>query len=299
MAFYQATESYKKANADYERRIEKLTADIGRIKAEGRDSSQISDTILSMHRPEEPKPPTDYVVPPSNPQEGFVLNLPTGEYGIKLRYPDGRTLEGSEKRLVVHERRRSGRIGYEIIPGDKWTRPEQSMTPFSTIYANGSADLYLRPFFEDEFNDLAYERTIEPQARGNPNVMKWVKIQQLPKGRIEATRGGDRPAVIGEEPFSVEQIKGTSLGYRILPLEDAKPGATPDIIAMRVQTANDARPTRLRALDAQGAVLSGSERLVLVVGPFKSPGLLVLMALLPLLAMGIVLVLRSRSYAKS
>lgn len=299
MAYYQATEAYKKANAAYEREIERLTAEIGRLKAEGRDSSLPNSRILSMRRPEEPTPPADYAVPPSNPQEGFVLNLPRGEYSIRLKYPDGRTLEGSDKRLVVHERRRSGRVGYEIIPGDKWTRPEQSMTPFSTIYADGSADLFLRPFFEDEFNDLAYEKTLEPQARGNPNVWKWVRIQQVPKGRIEATKSGGRPALLGEEPYAVEQIKGTSLGYTIVPLKEAKPGSKPDIIAMRVETSKGMGPTRLRAFDAQGAPLPGSERLVRVVGPYRSSGLLVLMALLPLLAMAIILVLRSRSYSKN
>ena len=63
--------------------------------------------------------------------------------------------------------------------------PESSVTPSSILYVNGVADLYLRPFFEDEFNDLAYEKTVNNAARGNPNIVKWVRIQQVPHTRIQ------------------------------------------------------------------------------------------------------------------
>ena len=98
-------------------------------------------------------------------QQAFILNLDPGTYSIRLVNPDGTVMESSEKTVIVHDRSRSNGIGFEVIPGDRWTRPESSVTPSSVLYVDGSADLYLRPFFEEEFNDLAYEKTINNAAR--------------------------------------------------------------------------------------------------------------------------------------
>ena len=48
--------------------------------------------------------PERYVVPPSELQQGFILNLAPGTYGIRLRNPDGTIMEGTEKTLAVHRR---------------------------------------------------------------------------------------------------------------------------------------------------------------------------------------------------
>jgi len=48
------------------------------------------------------------------------------------------------------------------------------------LYADGTADLYPGPFLELEHNDLYYEKIIRNDAKGNPNLMKWVRIQQVP-----------------------------------------------------------------------------------------------------------------------
>ncbi len=205
-------------------------------------------------------------------QQAFILNLDPGTYSIRLVNPDGTVMEGSEKTVIVHDRSRTNGIGFEVIPSDRWTRPESSVTPSSVLYVDGSADLYLRPFFEEEFNDLAYEKTLNNAARGNPNIAKWVRIQQVPHATIEVDRPGSGRSVLTEQPYFVEQAKGSSLGYTIQPYDPA--GAhkdkEPNLIAFRVPVDRKVAAIRFHALDGKGERLAGSERELRVVG--RDPG---------------------------
>jgi hypothetical protein len=207
-------------------------------------------------------------------------------------------MEGSERRIVVHERRRANRIGYEVIPADKWTRPEQSITPSSVLYVNGTTDLYLRPFFQDEFAELAYARTVDNAARGNPNIHKWVRIQQVPHASIQV-QGPAGSTLLGEKPYYVEQTKGSSLGYTIVPFDPqgAHKGKDPNLIAFRVAIGKDARELELRSLDGNGRPLTGSERQIRIVRGAPPAVLLIVLAVLPLAAMALVLGLRTRRYS--
>jgi len=217
---------------------------------------------------------------------------------MRLRNPDGTVMEGSEKNVVAHGRSRTGGIGYDVIPADKWTRPVESTTPASVLYVNGKADLFIRPFFEEEFNDLAYEKTVNNAARGNPTIVKWVRVQQVPHAKIAVEGPGAARGVRGEEPFTVQQTQGSSLGYTIVPYDPqgASKGKDPDIIAFRLSVGKGTRLIRIRALDSGGAALAGSERQIRIVGPSPYTPLLLALALCPLLAMVIALALRARSY---
>ncbi len=131
---------------------------------------------------------------------------------MRLLTPDGSIIEGSDKRVVAYRPRRTGGIGYEVIPSDKWTRPEESKTPASVLYVNGATDLYLRPFFEDEVNDLFYEKTVSNQSTGNPSLYKWVRMEQVPGAAIEASRPGGKTVMIDEHPFVVNQSTASGFG---------------------------------------------------------------------------------------
>ncbi len=296
--YFKATEAYQKANSDYDASQDALLRRIMKIRKQGGDPSALVQRLQSTPRPTAPEPPKDYVVPPSPAQEAFILNLPRGGYSIRLLNPDGTVMEGSEKRIVVHERRRTNAIGYEVIPADKWTRPEQSTTPSSVLHVNGTTDLYLRPFFQDEFSDLAYARTVDNAARGNPNVYSWVRTQQVPHASIQVqTPAG--PKLLTERPYFVEQSKGSSLGYTIVPFDPqgAHKGKDPNLIAFRVAIGSDTRELRLAALDENGKLLPGSERQIRVVRGGPSNVLLILLAALPLAVMALVLGLRNRRYS--
>jgi len=296
--YFKSVAAFQKANTEYESSQDALLQKIMKTRQAGGDPSTLLEKMKSMVRPVAPEPPKDYVVPPTPAQEAFILNLPRGEYTIRLKNPDGTVMEGSEKRIVVHERRRTNGIGYEVIPSDKWTRPEQSTTPSSVLHVNGSTDLYLRPFFQDEFADLAYARTVDNAARGNPNIYSWVRTQQVPHASIEVqTPAG--PTLLGERLYYVEQTKGSGLGYTIVPFDPqgAHKGKAPNLIAYKVAIGKDTQALRLRALDGNGKPLPGSERQIRVVRAAPPAVLLLSLAGLPLALMALVLSLRERRYS--
>jgi hypothetical protein len=295
-SYYKATEDFQRATQTYNEEIQALGTRAAELKSEGKDFSALLTRMRNLPRPVAPQQPRDYAVPPTDLQQGFIVNIPAGSYSIRLINPDGTVLEGSEKSLLVHERRRTGGIGFEVIPSDKWTRPTESRTPSSVLYVSGSADLYLRPFFEDEFNDLEYEKTVNNTAKGNSSIVKWVRIQQVPRAKIEVT--GEESAVLAEEPFTVQQTQGSSLGYTIIPYDPQGAGKDkdPDLIAFRLPVGKGPRLLRVRALDAAGAPLGG-ERQIRIIGPSPFPLLTLALALSPLLVMVIVLLARARGHA--
>jgi hypothetical protein len=292
-AYQKAIQDYQQGNQQYDEKIQELGIRASRLKAAGKDASATLSEMRSLRKPEPPRPPERYVVPPSEIQQAFILNLAPGTYRIRLRNPDGTIMEGTEKRLVVHQRRRTGGVGFEVIPSDKWTRPVESRTPSSVIYVNGSADIYLRPFFEDEFNDLAYEKTVNNAARGNANIVKWVRIQQVPRARIAVQSG--ESSILKETPYTVQQSQGSSLGYTIIPYDPqgAGKGRDPDLIAFRLPVARRTPVVLIRALGGDGLLLPGGDRQIRVVATPRLAVLTLLIAILPLLAMVLVLVRRA------
>jgi hypothetical protein len=296
-SYSQAMQEYRQKSAAREAELQSLTALIQRLKARGKDFAAPLERLQNLPKPEAPVAPPYYVVPPVEMQQAFILNLSPGRYAIRLITPDGNVMEGSERTVVVHDRMRSGGIGFEVIPSDKWTRPETSVAPSSVLYVNGDADLYVRPFLEEEFNDLAYEKTINNGARGNPTIAKWVRIQQVPHATIAFQDGPGGKSLLEETPYSVKQSEGASLGYTIVPFDPKGPREQPDIIAMRIPVRKNTSVIRFSALDSKGTTLSGSERQIRVVTGIRAPALLISLALAPLLLMAVLLGLRQRLYA--
>ena len=294
--YYVRVQQYSLARGAYEVMLNELTIRITKMRDRGQDVSRLVEVLQSLSSPKEPEYPRDYLVPPRPVEEAFVLALPVGEYTIRFFTEDGSVMEGSERRVVCFRKRRAEGIGLEVIPGDKWTRPVESTTPSSVLYVDGSADLYVRPFFEQEYNDLYYEKMQRNDARGNPNVMKWVRIQQVPRAGIRLTRPGVPSQVIQEEPFFVEQVKGAALGYRIVPFDPQ--GAHKDreasLRAFHLPIPRKEPVLRLAALDKNGSPLAGGERQVRVVGPARAGFVALILTLLPLAVMAAVLIGRSR-----
>jgi len=255
--------------------------------------------LQELKAPPEPQYPTEYIVPPVPIQNAFILNLPVGEYRIRFFSEDGQIMEGSERKIVAFEKRRAEAIGLEVIPGDKWTRPVESKTPASVLYIDGSTDLYLRPFLQQEYNDLFYEKMRKNDAKGNPNLMKWVRIQQVPQARVEVTRPSSESQMVLEEPFYVEQVKGAALGYQIVPFDPQgkHKDREPSLRAFHVPVSKDQRVIRLRVQDKDGQYLSSSERQIRVITPSRNGIVSLILAAIPLIVMIIVMTRRSRRYS--
>jgi hypothetical protein len=298
-AYWQSVSQYYEKRATYEAILNQLTVTITRMRDEGKDVTALIDSLRELKAPPEPQYPTEYIVPPRPVEKAFILNLPVGEYRIRFFTEDGRIMEGSERRIVAFEKRRAEAIGLEVIPGDKWTRPVESKTPASVLYVDGSTDLYLRPFFEQEYNDLYYEKMRKNDAKGNPTLMKWVRIQQVPKARVEITPRASETEMVMEEPFYVEQVKGAALGYQIVPFdpEGKHKGREPSLQAFHVPISKDQRIIRLRVQDKEGNYLPTSQRQIRVITPSRTGIISLILAFCPLIVMIVVLARRSRRYS--
>ncbi len=301
MAAYQnAVEEYRKRQQEYQKKLNDLSIEIGRLRREKKDTAALVEELQSLTKPVEPRPPDDFAAAPVEPRRAFVVNLPEGDYSIRFINPDGSVMESSDKQLRVFDIRREGKIGYELIPGDKWTRPVESKKPSSVLYLDGSTDIYIRPFIQNEYNDLYYEKLLDNQAEGNANLFKWVRLQQVPAGRIRI-QGGNRPAVTAEEePFFIRQREGSTLGYRIIPYSDPSVDTSrpPSLIAVHIPLSKETKKTQFYLLSEEGEIVTGSERQIRVITAESAGTLPLLLVFFPILFMIISLLLRSRKYAQ-
>lgn len=240
----------------------------------------------------------DYVVRPV--QRAFDVNLPPGTYFLHLEDPSGGTLEGSEKRLIVFSPRSVGLIGYDIIPGDRWTHPQESSSVMDTVYVSGASDLYLRPFEETELNDLDYSKMADNQSLGSPRLFRWVRTGQV-RGSVlhvsvegAGSRSTEGASTVLEQPYFVRQVPGASLGYQIVPFDQTQPdqqGRDPSLVAFHLPGGSGHLSFYISRPD--GTRYPGSQREVRVVRQnHKGTGLFVL-ALLPLLGLGVSVLRRS------
>ena len=299
--FMADQETYRQRHDDYLARLRAMSTRIEELKAAKQDFSALKRQMDSLPPPPEPQQPRDYIVPPVDVQGAFVVNLPPGRYRVRLLNQDAQVLEGSEKWIVSHVARRMNGVGYEVIPSDKWTRPEESKELSSILYVNGKADLYVTPFFEHEYNDLDYAQTTDNGASGNPRVYSWNRIQQVPHAVLLFRGSGAGPGAtrLSEQPFYVQQTAGAGLGYTIVPFTGSgdQEGKEANLRAFRLPVQAGSGQFEVRALDEDGNFLPGSERRILIVAPGRGTAILFFMTLAPLVVMIVVLILRMRLYA--
>ncbi len=296
--YWKAVGKYYKEKAQYEAGLNALTRRISEARKKGKDTKKFLKDLNALKKPpEQPKGPSYYVRPL---EKAFIFNLPPGEYMVRFLTKDGKIMEGSEKKVVVYKKRRADGVGYDVIPADRWTRPVQSNTPSSVLYIDGTTDLYLRPFYQDEFNDLYYNKTLKNDSRGNPNIMKWVRIQQVPKARVEVTRKGATTQVVLEKPYYIQQTKGASLGYKIVPFDPKKQGEgrQPSLRAFYIPIQRDMKYLKIRLQDKNGNYLKGSDRQVRIIIRSQNSLFILLLSLLPLALMFLVIAIRSKKYSQ-
>jgi hypothetical protein len=253
-AYLERLRSHADAMEEHRRQLETI-----------RSSAGSESTVVVPDPPVEPTPFTLYS---TEIGRGFPLQLAPGEYTIRVRDAAGRVVADSEKRLVAFAPRRHG-IGYEVIPQERWTVPEQAGDPADVVYTVAGGVTYLRPFAAQELNAQAYARLRNPQdLAATPNRWQWLHVAPLGVATL-VVRDGDREQLLPIEDFAVEQVAGATLGYRVVPFaergDDPRPERTPDITGYRVEAPPGRGTLSLRLVDVDGRELPGSAREVVVV----------------------------------
>ena len=211
--FYKAVSDYYKKMAEYKKKLDKFLEETKKLREAGEKLSPEEVEKMMPKEPKEPEPPGFYV---TEPRKDYIVNLPVGTYRIRIRAEDGTIVQDSEKKLVVFTSRRRGGVGYEIIPGNRWTRRESCDDPARIIYAAGKNTLYFRPFHQDEYNELYYNKLEDPQNFGREERWRWVHIKPIKDVLLAFLKEGRLIKKVKNLPYYVKQIPGPELGYNII-----------------------------------------------------------------------------------
>ncbi len=285
--YWQAVNDYRQAYAEYEQRMAEILEEVSQT-----GKTYTEDELPKP--PEQPSPPIWYV---TEATEAFIVNLPVGEYVIRTIDDQGRAVDGTEKKLKVFDKRRTG-VGYQIIPESKWTRPVQSDDASQILYLEGTRTMYLKAFRESEYNQHDYLKMTsleQPLAgAGATSAYMWVHETEVPNDtKVQILQGGKVVMEAEYKPYYVKQTPGYALGYEIVefdPEADEFAGRRPSFEAVKLEL--EPGTYEIRAVDSSGRVLEGSVRDIRSVNVVPMWQLYVL-SLLPLLV-GLVVVVRRR-----
>lgn len=212
--------------------------------------------------PPPPEPPDPIGVFSNGLNQGMAIDLPPGEYRIRLRAEDETIVPGSERTLTVFAARRTG-VGYSVVPETRWTTPLESSSPSDVIFGEVGANLYLEPRLTREYPARAWALLQNPQGPAASGGWEWVSGERIAEGTLAMLRGDQ---VIGEQPltsYRVQQMAGTQLGYEVIPFntgEDSGELPAFDAFPVRLDVAGDA--FQIRLVDPSGGIMPGSERRV-------------------------------------
>lgn len=246
-------------------------------------------------------PPSPVEPPPFNTfstglNSGFPVKLEAGNYRIRVRATDGTIIPKSERRLVVFSPRRTA-IGYEVIPEQRWTFPEESNDLEGAILGAENTAIYLKPFVTREYPALAYTRLQDPQdaSVAQTGEWTWVAGEPIEDAVLEQVSGGRVLEQIPLQAYTVKQTPGGEYGYEILEYDSRTPEVTPreDFVGFRLPLASNNRNFSVQLRSSDDTLLLGSNRAVRVAAS-TSPIVLVLVSLSPLLVGAGILLWRQR-----
>lgn len=273
------------ASGRYQKRVEKYWNDYMEFSKKQAAYEQALEEFYkdpkgkqAPEQPVQPQGPNFYV---TDAADGFIVKLPVGSYQVRLVDKKGKAVPGTEKTLHVWAPLRHG-VGYVARPESKWTIQRESTDPGENLYAQGKETIYLSAFSQSQFNEYKYVKLSKLEqpgsGKGSQYVYKWRAMGSVPQDyTMEVLFNGKLQRVTKLEPFSVEQIPGSALGYNIVKVKTEEDAA---FFAYRVPVEKQGTYT-LRLRDGQGKLVPGSIRTLQSI-PKVNPWPLYVLALLPL-----------------
>ncbi len=250
-AFREAVWEHARRQSEYTVALEKAIAS----RARGEPGSL----------PTPPQPPEPFRLYSTTVNQGFLIRLPSGQYHLQLRLPNGQILPESRRRLAVFAARREG-IGYSVVPQARWTTPERSDATGEALYTRPGVTLYLQPFLAREYNELHWTRRGNPQSQvGSEDRWIWIPAGTISARELEVRSSDGLLRRVERRPYRVQQLAGSALGYEVVEHRPPGPGERPrgpDFEGYEVRPDPGAGPLTVRLLARDGALLSGSERMV-------------------------------------
>ncbi|MHB1007450.1 MAG: hypothetical protein ACYC3S_17680 [Chloroflexota bacterium] len=209
--------------------------------------------------PVEPIPPKRSV---NKPDTGFVLNLPGGEYLLRLRDAAGNVVAGSERLLKAIEPRRYS-VGYQVFAEDRWTLSDSSNSAGEVIYTTPDTVMYLQPSRLAEFADAEYAKVLDPQSSGSAGNWRWINIGDQPAGRLRVGEHGRQATAVDFKPYAIQTIPGSAWGYEVEEIATEAVGTrNVDFWAYRMSTQASFDEYDLEMIDGSGKIIDGSGRTV-------------------------------------
>jgi len=264
-------------------------------------TADIEQAMKSIIAPEKPLDTLPYAVSPSYIQMGYPIKLPEGSYHIRFLLSDGSVLEGTEKQLIVFSSRRMNSVGYRITGADRWTQPDSSDNPRSVIYVDGTTDIYLQGYYQNEYPDLQYQKLIDNQSSGNPSLYRWVAIRQVPDTVLEMrTRSTNKRIQAGL--YGIVQSTSNTSAYEIIALDgnQTNESVMAQKRAFHLPASELDKRTVIELIDATGKRIVSSTREIRIVTGIRYEVLAITLIAIPLAVSAIILSFRKRrlsSYA--
>ena len=199
------------------------------------------------------------------PVSAYLVNVEEGNYRIRIRTEEGKVIEKSEKNLVAISPRREEGVGYELIPEDKYTVREYTADWSKNIYLAGKNIFYLKPYSQEEYNELAYQKAKDPQNGGNKAKWEWVRIEPKKELTLGLYKGEELVEKISEKEYFVRSIPGPIYSYIILEYQEGKmPYSHFSGFKFEVNLKEKSNYT-IKAVDLSGGILKTGERKIISV----------------------------------
>lgn len=285
--YWQEYGEYQRRTQRYEELMSELFHEVARRRERGEDVDELVRAMQTASRPVAPARPGDFRNPPSELREGYPVNLPKGVHEMRMRTDDGKIIEGSTRQINVISPRRSGFLGYELIPSDRWTRRQESDQPGGVLYVSADSELYFRFFEQNEYRDDQYSRLLRNDAEEIRATHRWVRHGDIENARLSVQYRDGTSELVELQRYAVRQNPGRSLGYSIVPADEAQQTDHEQNVAGSIHGAPLAIPpgtphVELRVIAPDGEQLPGSYRQVRVVDPANRLGVLWLLVLTPI-----------------